>query len=150
MQTGVRLMGKYGSDTLGLDTYAKRQVAQADGSRLEEPLPDLLFDWITPALCGGIMSGSTGISTGCTASFRGKIYAGFIEAVTGQSLYQEVIPTEMVKQMHLDLSQWCATQSYANRHALLEAHNISMEQAQALENWFNVVQTESGIVCGWW
>lgn len=135
---------------MGLDTYAMRRVTKDDGSISTESLPDLLFDWISPPLGGGMMSGSNPNSKGCTASFRGKIYSQFIEAITGQSLYQESIPTEVVKQMHIDLSQWCATESYANRHDLLEAHDMKMHEAHALENWFNVVQTENGVVCGWW
>lgn len=44
-------------------------------------------------LCGGMLSGSG------SGSFRGKVYDTLVEAVTGESLYQEVIDSTVVSKM---------------------------------------------------
>lgn len=44
-------------------------------------------------LCGGLMSGNG------MESFRGKVYNDQVEAATGVSLYQELIPNYVVKEM---------------------------------------------------
>jgi len=44
-------------------------------------------------LCGGLFSGSG------NHSFRGKIYARLIEDITNESLYDDLIPNEKVKEM---------------------------------------------------
>lgn len=49
-------------------------------------------------LCGGMLS-----SNG-EGSFRGKVYDSLIEAVTGESLYQEGIEAEIVSKMATVLS----------------------------------------------
>ena len=44
-------------------------------------------------LCGGMCSANG------SGSFRGKVYEAFIEATTGESLYQDRIPNERIKKM---------------------------------------------------
>jgi hypothetical protein len=72
---------------MGLDVYALRS--------LEEPLAEedvLAFDKANIELCGGIFSGDGG-------SFRGKVYDTLILDITEVSLYQQWIPTEIVREM---------------------------------------------------
>ena len=72
---------------MGLDVYALRSP--------EEPLTEedvLAFDQANIELCGGIFSGDGG-------SFRGKVYDMLILDITGESLYQQWIPPETVKEM---------------------------------------------------
>jgi hypothetical protein len=73
---------------MGLDNCARR----ASG---EEPTGEDIaaFEEEGPNLCGGIVSGDAG-------SFRGKVYAGLVDAVTGESLYEEFTPPEGVKAMY--------------------------------------------------
>ena len=44
-------------------------------------------------ICGGMFSGPSELT--CT-SFRGKVYAVFIESVTGYSLYEDVLDKESI------------------------------------------------------
>lgn len=44
-------------------------------------------------ICGGMFSGSG------NDSFRGKVYARLIEDITNESLYDDLIPNEKVKEM---------------------------------------------------
>ncbi len=49
-------------------------------------------------LCGGMFSAHG------EGSFRGGVYGSLVEAVTGESLYQEEIPPEVVRKMSNSLS----------------------------------------------
>lgn len=73
---------------MGLDTYATER--RADGSW--EAAPDERFERLE--LCGGICSGGAGSS-----SIRGKVYAHVVLAATGESLYQERIEPEAVREL---------------------------------------------------
>ncbi len=73
---------------MGLDTYAA-------GAPDQTTLPDedeRAFEEAGLELCGGMHSGDGG-------SFRGKVYAGAVEYVTGVSLYELWIPPERVREM---------------------------------------------------
>lgn len=73
---------------MGLDTYAMR------GPDKELTIEDLkAFQTADIQLCGGILSGPPD-------SFRGKVYDGLIQEITGESLYQEWIPPKRVKKMY--------------------------------------------------
>ena len=72
---------------MGLDNYAQPGPEQ---ELTEED--ERAFEAAEINLCGGVLSGAAG-------SFRGKVYAGLVEAITGESLYQEWIPPERVKAM---------------------------------------------------
>ena len=54
-------------------------------------------------LCGGMFSGPSELT--CT-SFRGKVYAEFIETVTGYSLYEEVLDKEDISNIRHNLAQF--------------------------------------------
>ena len=67
---------------MGLDSYWVKVVAPGQTA---EPV---LFD--PPLqLCGGMFSGGN-------SSFRGKVYAEMIEAISDISLYQELMPNDQV------------------------------------------------------
>ena len=72
---------------MGLDVYALRSPEEA---LREEDV--LAFEQANIELCGGIFSGDGG-------SFRGKVYDMLILDITGESLYQQWIPPETVKEM---------------------------------------------------
>ncbi len=66
---------------MGLDNFFQRPKSD------ERPEPA----WPDFKVCGGMFSGSNG-------SFRGKVYQGFIQKVTGKILYEYQSP-ESVKEM---------------------------------------------------
>jgi hypothetical protein len=115
---------------MGLDTYAYDAVAK-------KPMKDELFGHVPQVLCGGLFSGNGGSS-----SFRGKVYAGYVQAVTGVSLYQEEIPNQIVKQMAELLAK-------PNGYIAFN-HGVDTDEANALTLWFKVVADNNGIVVGWW
>jgi hypothetical protein len=141
---------------MGLDTYASRyspeylatpkteweQMSEETRPCMTIPMEDKLFSKIPNVLCGGLFSGN-----GAGNSFRGKVYNDVVEYVTGQSLYQEAIPPETVREMadkleaktHMDLS-----------NSFYAKYDIKPAELQALAKWFRVVADEGGIVIGWW
>lgn len=78
---------------MGVDTYAQPSI---DEELSEED--ERAFQEAGISLCGGILSGR-----GNDGSFRGKVYAGLIEGITGESLYGEWIPPEVVAEMYQKL-----------------------------------------------
>lgn len=115
---------------MGLDTYAYDSITN-------KPMKNELFKEVPPVLCGGMLSGN-----GDGASFRGKVYSGYVQAVTGVSLYQEEIPSETVKKMADDLAK---PNDYAAYY-----YDIKPNEVDALTKWFKVVADNNGIVVGWW
>jgi hypothetical protein len=115
---------------MGLDTYAYDAITK-------KPMNDELFGHIPQVLCGGMFSGNGGSS-----SFRGKVYAGYINAVTGVSLYQEEISNEIVKQM--------AEQLAKPNGYITFSHGLNSDEVKALTLWFKAVADNNGIVVGWW
>lgn len=79
---------------MGLDTYASRSP---DDIELK-PEDIQAFDDAEIYLCGGIFSGEGG-------SFRGKVYSILIYEITGESLFQEWIPPETVREMYKALAE---------------------------------------------
>jgi len=89
--------------TMGLDVYAQRGP--------EEDLTEddeRAFEAAEISLCGGILSGAAG-------SFRGKVYARLVDAITGENLYQEWIPPERVTRMCEALHR-CAPDEFDDAH----------------------------------
>ena len=88
---------------MGLDVYAQRGP--------EEDLTEddeRAFEAAEISLCGGILSGTTD-------SFRGKVYSDLVEAITGESLYQEWIPPARVKAMY-DALRSCTPAEFDRAH----------------------------------
>jgi len=76
---------------MGIDTFASR--SPEDIVLTEEDLS--AFRDANIQLCGGVFSGD-----GSDGSFRGKVYAMMIMDITEQSLVQEWIPPETVREMY--------------------------------------------------
>lgn len=73
---------------MGLDSFWKHPVEGSPEPEFDPPL----------SLCGGMFSGHG------QGSFRGKVYNGIVEGVTGVSLYQEQIPNSTVREMAAKLA----------------------------------------------
>ena len=120
---------------MGLDTYASHRPD--DIELTEEDLQ--AFREANISLCGGLFS-----DDGCDGSFRGKVYAGHILDIAGQSLYAEWIPPETVKEM-------CqALVDYESMRALDEELFGTAEKAHSDLVKFFKVCTERGLgLVGW-
>ena len=118
---------------MGLDTFA------AYSTEGYPAMPNELF-LDNDYLCGGIFSGGG-------ASFRGKIYADFIHAISGISLYQEVMQEPDIRNILLALHNaiFVHDEGYDG-----EYRKISNEEIYALYRWFNTVLRNKGVVLGWW
>jgi hypothetical protein len=73
---------------MGLDNF----VSRSPGDAVLTPEDELAIAASGSSLCGGFHSDGV-------TSFRGKVYAPFVAAVTGESLYQEWLPPETVADM---------------------------------------------------
>lgn len=117
---------------MGLDTYA------AYNKENYPPIPSeefKNFDY----LCGGLFSGGG-------SSFRGKMYSEFIQAISGVSLYQEVMPPEQVKVVTLALHNAI----FVHDEGYKGTYFVSNEEIYSLFCWFNTVLKHEGVVLGWW
>jgi len=117
---------------MGLDSFAwyRNPLTQKP-----EPMPDEMFAGVEP-LCGGLFSGGAG------ASFRGKVYAGFLQSAIGLDLYQ--LENHNIQGVADRLANWCES------NPELEFSDISPAEIQALAEWFRVVEQNQGFVVGWW
>lgn len=77
---------------MGLDSY----VSRSPGEPVLTPEDERALTESGISLCGGFHSNGV-------TSFRGKAYAVFVEAVTGESLYQDWLPPETVAAMAAQL-----------------------------------------------
>jgi hypothetical protein len=120
---------------MGLDTIAYNQ-------KTERAMDDSLFKHIPPVLVGGLLSGN-----GDGPSFRGKVYSDFVEHVTEQTLYQELIENSIVRKMveSFDnfLNEFPEDKTY-------QKMDLTKEEAVALRDWLKVVADNDGSVMGWW
>jgi hypothetical protein len=78
-------------------------------------------------------------------SFRGKVYNDLIEQATGVSLYQEEIPSEVVKKMAdeldvFDLGQYDAEPGF----------DIDGKDFQCLKKMFRLHADAGHYLIGWW
>lgn len=122
---------------MGLDNYA----CIRRGDKLE-PMPNSLF------AANHLVSGMFSMDTN---SFRGKAYNDYVQYVTGQSLYQELIEECAVVEMAKRLKKF-ADNAFAAEPGF-EARNIyglNKDVAEDLANWFQTVANNNGVVVGWW
>lgn len=122
---------------MGLDTYAvlPLPLRQEGGTDCYDLAPNEAFKEVPPALCGGMFSGH-----GNGPSFRGGVYADYVERVTGVSLYAEYIPPCTVKRMAEALEG--ATPEFED--------DVTEEEAHALALWFKVCADNGYAIVGWW
>lgn len=126
---------------MGLDTYAvygrsHHKYDHTPGAN--NHLANELFP--ENRLCGGMFSGGGN-------SFRGKVYADYVEWVTDVSLYEEIIHNDLVQVMADQLNA-VTKEDFNNWDS--NNWNITYEEAQDLAKWFSVVASEGGSVVGWW
>jgi hypothetical protein len=125
---------------MGLDTYAVKEVPEGDEKALLEFQQQRTNDFKnTGSLIGGMMSGN-----GYDGAFRGKVYDEIIESVTGESLYQEEIDNETVKEMATSLEEAVASGRVFKFEADADDH-LSL-----LAAWFRVAADNGYTVTGWW
>lgn len=141
---------------MGLDTFAARYnpeylaIPQSEWEKMSEdtrpsrtiPMEDSVFSEVPNVLCGGMFSGN-----GACHSFRGKVYSEVIEYITGESLYEELIPYETVCEMADKLEAKASSDLSSRFYA---KYDIKPEELKALAKWFRVVANEGGVVLGWW
>lgn len=130
---------------MGLDTYAAygkdhhRYDPNPEASNL---LPNFLFS--ENKLCGGMFSGGGN-------SFRGKVYADWVDFCTGVSLYEEEISSDVVAEMYEDMYRLTNPDNFAEFcNEGFNTYNISFEETQDLLEWFKVVKDEGATIVGWW
>ena len=97
------------------------------------------FEAAGPNLCGGMFSG-------CRDSFRGKVYAGLIHGITGQSLYEHFIPPERVKAMYEALRDCDPSKIDVYDNRLSEPE----EQIKNLRKFFKVCAERNLGIAGSW
>jgi hypothetical protein len=89
-------------------------------------------------LCGGLLSDSG------NSSFRGKVYDHLVSEVTGQTLYSDDIPNELVAQMAEKLSS-CTISS-----AQTIDPNIVAQELEDLKLMFKLHAEAGHKLVGWW
>jgi hypothetical protein len=136
---------------MGLDTYAMRHNPKFDPTVPEDtpdreyqyiPMEDELFKDVPNCLCGGMFSGN-----GAGHSFRGKVYDDVVQSIANETLYQEEIPNEVVRNI-ADAFASATARGFNNKKCRL--HDISPAELEALTTWFRVVADNGGVVVGWW
>ena len=125
---------------MGLDTYGLYpQGHPKNDTDSAMSIPDSLF--VTNKLCGGMLSGGGN-------SFRGKVYSGYVEWATAQTLYQDIIQPHQVTSMANAL-EGAVNRFNSYRRETFDS-SITKEEAEQLAEWFRVVSDNNGIVVGWW
>jgi len=119
---------------MGLDTYAMKNVL----------LDDELFK-DTGELYGGMFSHS-----GNSPSFRGKVYADFINDKTGVSLYQEKIEDDDLIKIKQGIQVFIDIANKEEKKNFEDEWGFPFKHLQHLANWFQVVIDNDGYVSGWW
>jgi hypothetical protein len=121
----------------GLAVQHLTEPVGLDAAPTWKTAPDAPFADIQ--LCGGMLSGGSGSS-----SFRGKVYAAYVEEVTGVSLYENVILPDVVAQMAEKLV--AAAEDF--QRAMPE--DPTLDERLDLARWFTVCATRGYGVSGWW
>lgn len=83
---------------MGLDNYFVKPYPDSDGKY--ESMDTIDFEKPL-AIIGGMFSAAGGTGP----SFRGKCYNGFVEMVTGVSLYEDFVPNSTVREMAREIEE---------------------------------------------
>jgi hypothetical protein len=91
------------------------------------------------------------LSASGEGSFRGKVYDSLVETVTGESLYQEEIPTETVAKMakSLELMEFDDLPSNLRESAEYD-YSVSKEEYEDLRRMFSIYANAGAVLKGWW
>jgi len=92
-------------------------------------------------LCGGMFSGHGG------GSFRGKVYNGLIEEITGVSLYQDKIDNDTIIEMALALSEVDPGSEVIRRHS---GWDTAEDEFKDLVRMFMTYAEMGAVLRGWW
>jgi len=143
---------------MGLDTYAvKPEHVRRDNDvpltddevTACEEARDTDFKNVPAVLCGGMFSGF-----GSGGSFRGKVYATFIEEVTGISLYTEEIDRDFVALMATRLERYLAAYEHPQTDEPTDfvesEYQPEAAQLAGLVAWFRAAADGGYSVLGWW
>ena len=98
-------------------------------------LPEPMEQVFPLQICGGILSAHG------SGSFRGKVYNSLIESITGESLYQDRIPNETIKEMAF-LLQEAAEKGVPD--------GIEPEEFRDLVIMFQLYADAGAELRGWW
>jgi len=121
--------------SMGLDVYAQRGP-ELDLTEVDERA----FEAAEVQLCGGMLSGGG-------SSFRGKVYSNLVEAITGESLYQEWIPPAVVRRMYEALLR-CDPGDFDHEHDHRFGDVASV--VKNLQKFFGVCVARGLGLVGWW
>lgn len=130
---------------MGLDSFAVYGPTHDKYVKGEDNnLPDHIFNHVR--LCGGIFSGGG-------SSFRGKVYADFVEWVTGETLYQEHIDNDTVKAMAMDFDAYVTRGEKEFKRFCEETGNVwdlDYNETLDLAEWFYIAADNGADIVGWY
>jgi len=126
---------------MGLDNFASRTP---DGPTLTDE-DEAAFASAGIEVCGGIFSDGV-------TSIRGKIYSDLILEVTGESLYQEWLPPEVVRAMALALATHTPVELADTNDVVRvgRSHLSSSEEMADLQRFFAICAERGLGIMGWW
>ena len=136
---------------MGLDTFAvvSDKTDKTDTELNSEGKPVVKGKHFAGiVLCGGMLSGN-----GAGGSFRGKVYADYIERVTGISLYQEEMSLDDVGVIAYKLEKVimeAEKDGLANTDIVDHEWDTTYEDVVNLQKWFQVCSDYAYHVSGWW
>ena len=113
---------------MGLDTYSSKEGLNCGRIKL----------------CGGLMSANG------QGSFRGKVYADFIEKITEEGLYQELIPNAIVRTMSYKLTKYIEDNTEESHDPGAYDWDVSWQEAKDIAKWFRITAGNDADVIGWW
>jgi len=110
----------------------------------DDEIPESLKDL---NLCGGMFSGD-----GSDGSFRGKVYEGFLAAITegNFSLYQFEQEPEDYKIAVDALREWVTRGRGAYTSLIDPYFNVSNQEVRDLQLLFSVAYKHNATLIGWW
>ena len=120
---------------MGLDNFAL-------GAMEEELTAEDIAAFVAegPNLCEGLASGDPG-------GFRGKVYFSLVLEITGQSLYDDFIPPETVKEMYRALRK-CEPDRFADRGDC--RFGETKTKIDDLRKYFKVCAERNLGIGSWW
>jgi uncharacterized protein CbrC (UPF0167 family) len=115
---------------MGLDCYFKIK-------KYHTPVFDLPREL---HLCSGMLSGN-----GSDGSFRGKVYASFMDQIAGLDLYQEEIEHEVIENTSRYLDKLTYTDSW------MVKYDLSEQEFEDLRTLFKAAaDIPNCVLLGWW
>ncbi|MFX0064481.1 MAG: hypothetical protein ACFFC7_20100 [Candidatus Hermodarchaeota archaeon] len=89
-----------------------------------------------------------------SSSFRGKVYRGYVQEVTGISLYREIITPDKVKEMSQLLTNeletfWKDKPDDFERDGDCWLYPVSKDEASNLAKWFQVAAKHNYAIVAW-